>query len=129
MRTVGCLLLFVVLTSFSLPKKLIGHWISEQDAISYMDIGDTLTFHKKKYDRGNYLWGGGVLAGIEFGKDSTFAEHENVMCSDESSDVFNQGSYMYHPDGSIELTSSDDSTFCLRIVRVTHKELVITRLQ
>lgn len=128
MRWIGCLALFLLLTSFGLPKKLLGHWISAENAISFMDPGDTITFYKKKYDRKNYLWGGGALAGIEFGKDSTFAEHENVMCSDETSDMFNSGRYTYYADGKIELTD-DDSTYCLRIVSMSSKKLVITRLQ
>ena len=76
----------------SAQKKLYGHWISGS-AISEANVGDTVIYRKKKYDRVDYLWAGAAYAGIEFNKDSSFAEHRNVNCSDETSDDFHTGSY------------------------------------
>jgi hypothetical protein len=124
MKIIAIFVLSVLLLSFVLPenKKMIGHWTNERDLYD-MQVNDTLTFIKTKYNDELYQWGG-ALCGIEISADRNFTEFHNVLCSSESSPV-RYPDEKWSVSSNIISISSSERELEWQVISVSQKKLTV----
>jgi hypothetical protein len=107
-------------------KRLVGNWVSVKD-VSFAAPGDTLSLEKKKYSYEIYTWGK-YPSGYAFRADSTFTEYHNIMCSEESDEVFYHDEKFRFVSDSIIEVKGYARDFKLKILAVSSKKLTLQLL-